>query len=388
MVRIDFFVFGYRKIYIKREDLARTSSILLRAAINSHTNSDGEICVRERDFTKTTQALSGHVQYEISETLGLYGLYKAIPHKPTIIITSVVSLIMVLVLSSLVWDIRIEGDTNASEQFIETALAESGFYIGKVWRLCDLSKIEAEFLSSNPNFSWININRRGTVAYVVVSDNKNQDNNDVGIRSGYANIVASTDCIIEEIRVVKGKAMVKRGDVVKAGDLLISGVVSLEDTGEFCYAEGEVIGRMSDTVSVFVDRNYEKNLKTRETLINRELKIFDFSINIFKRYRKSNTECDIIDDVKVFSLFGKCLLPIRIISKYERVCEKETVEYTDEELVMLASSRLSLAVIKRVVNADLVKIKTSGSFVTDGYSMSSDIEFIGNVGVALPFDTE
>ena len=387
MVRIDFFIFGYRKISVKQEDLARTGSILLRSAINSHTSSNGDIYVRERDFVKSVEALDGRVEYEISESLGLYGLYKVIPHKPTIIITSVVSLIMVLVLSSMVWDIRIEGDTVASEQRIETALRECDFYIGKVWHLCDFSEIEAEFLSSNPEFSWININRRGTVAYVVVSDNKNQDNN-VGVKNGYANIVASVDCIIEEIRVVKGKAMVKRGDVVKAGDLLISGVVSLEDTGEFCYAEGEVIGRMSDTVSVFVDRNYEKNLKTRETLINRELKIFDFSINIFKRYRKSNTECDIIDDVKVFSLFGKCLLPIRIISQYERVCTKETVEYTDEELVMLSSLRLSLAVTKRVVDADLVKIKTSGAFTNDGYSMSSDIEFIGNVGVALPFEAE
>lgn len=387
MVRIDFFIFGYRKISVKQEDLARTGSILLRSAINSHTSSNGDIYVRERDFVKSGEALDGRVEYEISESLGLYGLYKVIPHKPTIIITSVVSLIMVLVLSSMVWDIRIEGDTVVSEQRIEMALRECDFYIGKVWHLCDFSEIEAEFLSSNPEFSWININRRGTVAYVVVSDNKNQDNN-VGVKNGYANIVASVDCIIEEIRVVKGKAMVKRGDVVKAGDLLISGVVSLEDTGEFCYAEGEVIGRMSDTVSVFVDRNYEKNLKTRETLINRELKIFDFSINIFKRYRKSNTECDIIDDVKVFSLFGKCLLPIRIISQYERVCTKETVEYTDEELVMLSSSRLSLAVTKRVVDADLVKIKTSGAFTNDGYSMSSDIEFIGNVGVALPFEAE
>lgn len=387
MGRIDFWLLGYRKIKVEREKLSTVSFILLRSSINSHINNDGTVSVRERDFEKCVKAIENCTEYEASDTLGLYGAYKSVNHKPTIVITSIISLLTIIVLSSFVWDIRVEGETEASEEFVEAALQDSGFYIGKIWALCDLGKIETELLSSNPRFSWININRRGTVAYVVVSDNKNPED-DTYTPNGYANIVAADDCVIEEIRVVRGKAMVKKGDVVKAGDLLICGIESSENSGELCYAEGEVIGRMLDTVSVFVGRNYEKNTVASEKLVNADVKIFNFPINIFKRYGKSTTECDIIENVKVFSLFGKCLLPIKIISRYERSCEKECAVYTDTELVMLASSRLSAALIKRVVGADLVKIRSSGSFVDNGYTMTSEIEFLGSVGSVSPFYAE
>ena len=44
--------------------------------------------------------------------------------------------------------------------------------------------------------------------------------------------------------------MVKVGDVVKKGDLLISGVLPLELGGGFCTAQGEVKGRVADRVEV------------------------------------------------------------------------------------------------------------------------------------------
>jgi hypothetical protein len=49
---------------------------------------------------------------------------------------------------------------------------------------------------------------------------------------------------------------------------------------------------------------------------------------------------------------------------------------------------MSSAIVKRVVDADLIKLKTSGNFVDGGYSMTSEIEFLGSVGKVLPFDTQ
>lgn len=388
MVRIDLLIFGYRKIYVSSEDISLASSILLRASINSYANSDGTISVRERDIERLKKAFDGKIEYKISDLRGLYGKYKAIPHKPTVAVALLLSLLLLLISSDLVWDVRMEGNAARSEHFVEYALMESGFSVGDFWHKCDLSKVETEFLSSNPEFAWININRRGGVAYITVSENENVEHDDITENVGYANVVATVDCIIEEIRVTRGKAMVKKGDTVKAGDLLISGVVSADESGEFCFADGEVIGRMTDTVTVFVGRNYEKNTDIKDTLVRADLKLFNFPINIFKRYSKTDEECDIIEDVKVFSIFGKRLLPIKLVSEYEKVYTKESACYNDAQLVTIASSRLQSAVLKRIVNADLIKIRTSGEFSDDGYTMSSKIEFLGNVGKSMPFEAE
>ncbi len=388
MARIELLVFGYRKIYVEKDDLTRASSILLQHSINSYANSDGTISIRERDIKRVRELFDSKIDYKSSDLRGLYGKYKRIPHKPTVALALLISLVLLIVSSGLVWDVRIEGENSASEYFVEYALAEAGFSVGDFWHSRDLSRIETEFLKANPEFAWININRRGGVAYVTLSENENAEHDKSPDVLGYSNIVAAVDCVIEEIRVVHGQAVVKKGDTVKAGDLLISGVISSSESGELCYAEGEVIGRMCDTVTVFVDRSYEKNTTVKETLVRADLKLFNFPINIFKRYSKTSTECDIIEDVKVFSLFGKCLLPITLVSEYEQVYTKESSSYNDAQLVRIASSRLNAAVLKRIVNADLIKIRTSGEFVDNGYTMSSEIEFLGSVGKNLPFEVE
>ena len=58
----------------------------------------------------------------------------------------------------------------------------------------------------------------------------------------YANIVADCDGVVEEVNVVEGQAAVFPGQLVRKGQVLISGVVDGKD-GEFRYeyAEGEVM---------------------------------------------------------------------------------------------------------------------------------------------------
>lgn len=386
--RIDLLIFGYRKIRVDKEDSSRVATSLLHASIPSRINSDGSFSVRERDLARLKQELDGKVEYEISEPRGLYGAYLRLENKATVFSAIGVCIFLCAMSSLLVWDVRIEGNTAIPSAAIEYALSEAGLSIGDVWFNIDKNDVERNLLELEPTLSWVNVNRRAGVAYVRVAERHSSEGTQDDKRDGYANVVASCDCVIEEIRVVRGVAAVKRGDTVKAGDLLISGIISTENGTTACYAEGEVIGRMNDRVSVDVAREYETKSVKNEILIRRDVKIFDFAINIFKRYRNLNDECDIIEDVKVFSLFGKCRLPIKTVSVYALEQDTSTAVYSDPRLVSLATARLNSATLKRLVGADLLKIKTGGAFTDSGYSMYSDIEFLGEVGEASPFELE
>ena len=158
-----------------------------------------------------------------------------------------------------------EGNESVTDGEIILALAEEGFEIGDFWFNIDKGEIETSFLLNNKKISWININRRGSVAYVkVIESDVNHSAPDD--RTGYSNIVASSDCVIEEITVKQGTAMVKPGDVVKKGDILVAGVMPSESGGGFCYADASVIGRVSDTVSVQIDRKTEKITQNNKKL--------------------------------------------------------------------------------------------------------------------------
>ena len=283
MVRINFLILGYRKITIPPERLSDFTSILLRAGIQSQISAKGEIIVREKDILEIKEIMQGRIEFSCSEPCGIYGRWLRLENKSVYAVATAVSLVMILFLSSLVWDIRVEGNESITDGEIIQALSDCGFSIGDIWQSIDRSEIESNFLRESKNISWININRRGVVAYVKVIE---KDDAKISEKEKlcYSNIVASQDCIIEEITVTQGTAMVGPGDVVQKGDILIMGALPDEAGGLFCPADGTIIGRVNDSVSVYVDRKYEQKSNFRKKLYLIKINFFNFSINIFKLY--------------------------------------------------------------------------------------------------------
>lgn len=388
MVRIDFLIFGYRKFEISPEDLSLATSLLLRNSIPSLITGNNTISVRERDIDKAEKIFTGKISYSVSKPLGLYGEFKSYKNKRGFFAGLALSLFLVVLSSGLVWDIRVEGNDTIPDSAVIYGLSECGFSVGDFWLTTDRSEVETQFLKENDNISWININRKGTVAYIKVIENNKGEEADEETKAGYSNIVANDDCIIEEITVKRGTAEVKIGDSVKKGEILISGILPEEAGGGLCYAEGQVIGRISEVVFAEVSKQSSETVEKSRECINIKLNIFNFSINIFKRYGNIDEKCDIIEDVDSFSLFGKCKLPFEIVKTYRTERKEVSKTFTNDELVRVASSRLDGLVIKRLVKCDLIKKKTYGEFTNNGYKMTSELVYLREVSENVKIDTE
>ena len=353
MVKIDALVFGYRRIRIDPNDLSTFTSLLIRASIPSVINNDGTVTVRERDFENIMNLISGRIEFRHSEPLGLYGFWKRLENKIPIMISVIISVLMVMVFSGFVWDIRVEGNEVLTDSEIILSLSECGFEVGDFWFLVDRGQIETAMLDISSDISWINLNKRGSVAYVKIIEKDGIEES--GKENEFAsNLIATSDCVIEEITVKRGTAVVKPGDTVKRGDLLVIGVMPSEVGGGWCAAEATVIGRIYDTVSVDVGRNYEKQTPTESILYSCNINFFKFSLNIFKRYRNLHNECDIIDNEIKCSLFDRCKLPLSITLKYIPQYTYENGVYTDDQLVDIGAERLMSLIALRLENADLV----------------------------------
>ncbi len=380
MVRIDCLVFGYRRLKIAPEDLSELTSIFIRSSVFSTISDEGTVIVRERDIEKIKALLSGRIDYSYSEPLGLYGGWLRTSHKGALICGFVISLILILLLSSVVWDVRVSGNESLEAGEIVDTLSECGFGIGDFWIVKNRSVIEAEVLSTNKKIAWININRRGTVAYVRIIEKETEHITEEPEKTEYSNILATADCVIEEITVKRGTAVVKPGDVVQKGDLLIAGVLPSEAGGGFCYAEGSVIGRVSDTLTVEMERKYEQKIYVGREIQSIALNFFDFSINIFKKYGNLTNECDIIEIEISYKHLDKYKLPFFLTVSYVPIFESEAAEYTDEEIIKLATDRLNLLTENRLAAADLLRLRTSGEFTDTGYVIRSDTVFLTEVG--------
>ncbi len=379
MARLDEYIFGYRRGKVAPEDTPKLACALLRLGICSSVCNDGSFTVRERDKARFISYARAKMRFELSEPLGLYGFIWRSRRRYGAFLGIIVMTVLFIFTTGLVWDVRITGNERISDYAIENSLSDLGLEVGSYWRRTDKNAIESKLLASDPDIAWISVNRRGTVAYVEIIESEN-----VGFSAEdaplYSNVVAERDGVIEEITVRSGCAVVKIGDVVRAGDVLISGIVENEAGVSFCRAEGTVKARSVTDVTVEAAREVTEKVSRTRRLTEARLVLFNFSINIFKNYGNHENSCDIIKETREFSLFDKCKLPVRIERTYACEYTEATRSRSTDEMTAAAKRELDGRIYAMFRDADVIKLRTGGELVDDVYRLTSRVVYSTEIG--------
>ncbi len=383
--RIDLLLLGYYRLDFSKEDIAKVADIFLKNRINVKLV-ESSAFVSVSKFKDIERVLSGNIEYSVSELLGVLGILKSFVKRPVALITTSVFLILFLFSSFLVWDVRVEGVGVDTEEQIKEELELAGLKIGKPWFKINKNDVETKLLLKSESVSWVNINRRGTVAYVSVIEKVIHDEQEE--KSGYANVIAERDCIIEEITVSSGYAVVKPGDTVQAGQILISGVFPSELGGGLCYAEGNVVGRYTDEISVSVPRYREEKIPTDKKTSSLNINFFGFSLKLLKNYRNLPNDCVIIEDERRMTVFGGRSVPISLVRNFYIEYSVSEKKLSDDEMVREARLSMQKELSDRLSERELLKIKTSAEFVGEDYVMTSIIVCKSDVGIPMEFDAD
>ncbi|MBQ7344262.1 MAG: sporulation protein YqfD [Clostridia bacterium] len=379
MARLDEFVFGYRRGSVEKKHVAKAANLLLKNEICSVITPEGAFRIREKDRKRFLALAKPKFRFDLGEPLGVYGFLHRSRRRYGIFAAVITLLCICLFTSGLVWDVRISGNERLSDYVIEDALIANGFEVGTPWRKVDKNALEAEILTERPDIAWISINRRGTVAYVEVIESEN-----VGIieqaSPKYSNIVAERDGVIEEITVKSGVAAVKVGDVVRKGDILISGVVENESGVSFCRAEGSVRAQSVLNVTSEASRKVNEKQPLKRKLAYARVVIFNFSINIFKNYGNRENSCDIIEEIREFALFDKYRLPIRLETAHSIEYGESSRIRSEDEMILVARRELDGKIYSMFKDADVISLSTSGEFGDGIYYLTSRVVYSTDIG--------
>ena len=372
---IYLYLFGYQKMTFKCGEDAAVANALLKLGISAKIKKNSFIF--SLSDAKKMSALPIMSCIEASEKLGLIPFLIKTSKMYLTVFALIITIIVNILLSGTVFDVRISGNSQIPDYKIRTALESAGLSVGKRFSRLDTSKIELTLLDTVDGIAWVNINRRGTVCYVEVVERKGAEVilDDKTLPS---NIVAAFDCVIEEITVKSGKAEVKVGDVVRKGDILISGVLENETSTTFVRAEGKVIGSVMGEVKGKADRNEKIKCGYETECCELRLNILNFSANIFKMYGNSAPECDIIIDNEYLCLKNGKRIPLgytRVLAVMEKLLD---VTYSDSELIEKAYERHAAALNKVIASAELMSIKTVGSMDGNSYVVTSTIRYLAD----------
>lgn len=375
-MRIDWFLFGYIEIRIPSDEIAKAVTRLLKEGLTGNITNSGILVCPLNKRRRYESCLSG-ISFSKSAPRGVGGMLFNNKWRMGALLALILALLFAVCVSDFVWDIRIVGNENKTVIEIEDELNSAGLKIGSRWSKLSLAKLERQVLDNSDEIAWININKKGTVAYVTLKE-KTQIINE-NIAEGYSNIVSTIDCVIEEITVESGVAAVKAGDTVKAGQLLISGIVKTESGITFCHAAGNVIGRTRESVRVDVPRNERKTFYDKEVLRNLSINFLNTEINIFKRYGNLSQEYVIINEKTRFAISERIVFPIVINKKYAQKKITAECNYNDNQLITIAEERLRRKRAILMNDCEILSIKNYGDFTESGYYMVSEMEILKNV---------
>jgi similar to stage IV sporulation protein len=171
---------------------------------------------------------------------------------------------MLFMLSTMVWSIRVEGNERIASEDILIAARQEGVYPFQwIWRLDEPDKLSKGLVAHLPGISWIGLQRTGTSITIQVVEAKQPE---IKPLLSQRHLISRTDAVVTEIYAEQGRPVVGRNSRVKKGDILISGVLGDEENAQYVVAKGEVKGL------VWHEYNIEVPLKTTNSSYTGERK--------------------------------------------------------------------------------------------------------------------
>ena len=189
-------------------------------------------------------------------------------------------ILILRLLSSVIWNININGNKTVSDKTILAQLNDIGIFEGVFASSIDAENARQQLLISCPELSWCAINIDGCIANVDVKETAEKK---LEAKTDYpANIIAKRGGTIMSIRAYYGAPSVSVGEAVAKGDILVSGTMENKYGGiMYCEARAEVIAQTVHKLSVTVPFNQQRKVDIAKPQTRKILTLFGAQIPLF-----------------------------------------------------------------------------------------------------------
>ena len=273
------------------------------------------------------------------------------------------SLLAVCVLSRFVLTIDVTGNETVSTARILSQLRQEGVRPGVYGPGLDRKAIAQRALGELEELSWMSINLYGTRLEVVVREAVPSP--EMVDDEGYYDVVARADGIITQVEPLAGEAAVQEGDTVAQGEVLISGLVSIQppvysDQPVRYYqthARGRVYARTWRTLEAAIPLTAQVKRYTGEERTLWSLQCLDLRLDFYKNSSIPGEDYDKITTVHQLTLPGGRSLPMMLTAQRCRAYDTQTVPLNREAAQALLEERL-FAALQGQIGAEGQVIRT------------------------------
>lgn len=302
-----------------------------------------------RDFKKIKKiAKTTKCRVKIEAKKGMPFLMHRYKKRKLFVVFLIVLILFIIGISRFIWNIEVIGNQTIQTSEIIQSLNENGLKQGMLKQKVDTKNIINSIRLQRDDIAWIGIKLHGTNAIIeIVEADKKPEIVD---ETDYCNIVSQKEGIITKINAQNGTALVKEGDVIKKGTILIGGWLEGKYTGtRYVHSKGEVEAKVWYSKKEKMALNQVIEEKTGKEKTTYGIQINNLKINLpkgvpnFEKY-------DTINENKKLKLFSNFYFPIEFCKTTYQELEKKEITYTVEEAKKILTEKLQEELKTQVEN--------------------------------------
>ena len=261
---------------------------------------------------------------------GLYWSMKAMSKRPLFLAGLICFFLFLCFLPTRIWFVRVAGNQRIPTKKIIASAQESGICFGVSARDIRSEQIKNSLLTLIPELEWAGVNTNGCLAVISVREKTKTEEN--GNKYCVSSIIAARDGIIESCTATAGNLLCAPGQVVKQGQVLISGYTDCGIYLQAKRAQGEIYAMTKHTFQgVSLCEGRSRICQTRRKR-NFSLILGKKRINLWKGSGIWDTTCGRMYEEYYITLPGEFILPLALA--VETYTFWETAEERFSELPM------------------------------------------------------
>lgn len=235
--------------------------------------------------------------------------------------------VIVKLMSSFVITINVKGNNVITKETVLSQLKENGLYRGVPVNKISPTQIAEKMMASNQDIAWIGVTINGSRAKIEIVEKKEKPL--IYDDETPYNIVSTCDGVIESLYLKKGFPVVQKNDIIKKGDLLVSGVTDSN------FLEARYVNSDAD-ISIITWEKFKSTMPLTENadnftgkkIANRHVEIAGRKIGIsrkipYKYYSIKTKETKLPFGIKYVKIENFENVPKKIVHKEKEVIEKE-----------------------------------------------------------------
>lgn len=253
-------------------------------------------------------------------------------------------MLLVYTLSLFVWDIEVIGTYTHTKEEILKYMKQKNILSGVLKKDINCAKLEEDMREDFDDVAWVSCELDGTRLTVHLKESLQTDTSKK--QKEPCDLSARKSATITSIITREGTPLVQKGDKVKKGDTLISGLIYIyDDANEILEAgkvaaDGDVYGRTVYEYEDSFESSYYEKKYTKEERKNYTIQIGEYQIKLWEKTDK-NKKYDTLSEKKQLKIGTNLYLPASIEKITLRSYEQKRKTDTKEEMENKAKQRLN-----------------------------------------------